>query len=85
MSGFVVDVSYGGACVVVEAGCPAIGAKIDLTMGVEESLRAEVIYLCLESENPKVRDHCGLKFLEPWETRITTLTPVLERCPDHGY
>jgi hypothetical protein len=48
----------------------------------DQSLRGEVVYRRLQSDHPKQLDHFGLMFLESWDFRVKTLTPVLEKCGD---
>ena len=81
-SGQVVDMSFGGVCVVAGTHHPVEGTRLKLDFGEGRSLEGQVVYRRLQGDHPKHRDHFGLVFLEPWASRVKILKPFLEQCCD---
>ena len=79
LTGQVVDLSYGGACVAKPTEIPPVGIELDVAFDGTFALKAKVVYLNLERDNPKHRDHFGLEFSGAWKEKLEKLKPLLQR------
>jgi len=79
LTGQVVDLSYGGACIAKPTETPRVGTELDVAFDGTFALKARVVYLNLEGDNPKHRDHFGLAFSGTWTEKLEKLKPLFRR------
>ena len=79
LTGEIVDLSYGGACVTNPTEIPQVGSELDVAVDGKFALKARVVYLNRKQDNPKHRDHFGLEFSESWPQKVGKLKLLLQR------